>query len=105
LSAKAKIGVSVVDINTGAELFAHGADKGMSLASNAKLLTSVAALGTLGGGFRWRTALFVDDKALDEKTGIVAGDLYVRGRGDPTLSANDMRAIATELAARGVRTI
>ncbi len=105
LAAKAKIGVAVVDINTGTELFAHDADKGMSLASNAKLLTSVASLGTLGGGFRWRTALLVDDKALDEKTGIVAGDLYVRGRGDPTLSANDMRAIATELAARGVRTV
>jgi len=105
LAAKAKIGVSVVDITTGTELFAHGGDHGMSLASNAKLLTSIAALGTLGSGFRWRTTLLVDDKALDETTGIVTGDLMLRAHGDPTLSVNDMRAMATELAARGVRTI
>jgi D-alanyl-D-alanine carboxypeptidase/D-alanyl-D-alanine-endopeptidase (penicillin-binding protein 4) len=105
LAAKAKIGVSVVDLSTGTELFARDADKGMNLASNAKLLTSIAALGTLGGGFRWRTSVFIDDKALDETTGIVKGDLYVRAKGDPTLTVNDLRALATELAARGVRTI
>jgi D-alanyl-D-alanine carboxypeptidase/D-alanyl-D-alanine-endopeptidase (penicillin-binding protein 4) len=105
LAAKAKIGVAVIDIATGTELFARDADKGMNLASNAKLLTAVAALGTLGGGFRWRTAVFIDDKALDQTTGIVTGDLYVRGRGDPTLTVNDLRAVATELAARGVRTV
>jgi len=105
LAAKAKIGVMAVDITTGAQLFAKDPDKGMSLASNAKLLTSVAALGTLGGGFRWRTTVLTDDKALDEASGIVKGDLYLRGRGDPTLSINDLRAIATEIAARGVRQI
>jgi D-alanyl-D-alanine carboxypeptidase/D-alanyl-D-alanine-endopeptidase (penicillin-binding protein 4) len=105
LAAKAKIGVAVVDIATGTQVFAHGADKGMNLASNAKVLTAVAALGTLGGGFRWRTSVFVDEQALDETTGIVKGDLYLRSRGDPTLTVNDLRALATEIAARGVRTI
>jgi D-alanyl-D-alanine carboxypeptidase/D-alanyl-D-alanine-endopeptidase (penicillin-binding protein 4) len=101
--AKAKIAVEVVDLATGAELFSHDADAGMNLASNAKLLTSVTALGTLGGGFRWRTAIYVDD--LDDKTGEVKGNLYVRGRGDPTLSAADLRALAEEVAARGVRSV
>lgn len=105
LAAKAAIGVSVVDLSTGTVLFARDADRRMNLASNTKLLTAAAALGTLGGGFRWRTTVFIDDKALDRKTGVVAGDLYVRGRGDPTLSANDLRALATEIAARGVRTV
>src|SRR5690242_16817861 len=79
LAAKAKIGVAVVDITTGTELFARAADQKMSLASNAKLLTATAALGTLGSGFRWRTSVFVDDKTLDEATGVVKGDLYLRG--------------------------
>jgi D-alanyl-D-alanine carboxypeptidase/D-alanyl-D-alanine-endopeptidase (penicillin-binding protein 4) len=105
LSAKAKIGVSIVDLETGTELYARDADKGMSLASNAKLLTTVAALGTLGGGFRWRTSVFIDDKAFDETTGIVKGNLYVRGKGDPTLGVEDLRALAVEVAARGIRTV
>jgi serine-type D-Ala-D-Ala carboxypeptidase/endopeptidase (penicillin-binding protein 4) len=101
--ARAKISVAAVDLSTGAELYTHEPDKGMNLASNAKLLTSVAALGTLGSGFRWRTAVFVDD--LDDATGKVSGNLYVRGRGDPTLSASDLRALADDVAARGVRTV
>ncbi|HET6585223.1 MAG TPA: D-alanyl-D-alanine carboxypeptidase/D-alanyl-D-alanine-endopeptidase, partial [Nannocystaceae bacterium] len=105
LAARAKIGVSVLDLTSGTELFAHGADQGMTLASNAKLLTSVAALGTLGGGFRWRTSAFIADRSLDETTGVVTGDLYLRAHGDPTLNVNDLRAIATEIAAHGVRTV
>jgi D-alanyl-D-alanine carboxypeptidase/D-alanyl-D-alanine-endopeptidase (penicillin-binding protein 4) len=100
--AKAKIGVAVAEIG-GGELFAHEADKGMAIASATKLLTSVAALGTLGGGYRWRTAVYVDD--LDDATGKVKGDLYVRGRGDPSLSVADLRALAADVAARGVRQV
>lgn len=99
----ARVGVTVLDLTTGAELFTHEPDKGLNLASNTKLLTSVAALGTLGAGFRWRTAVYADD--LDEKTGKVTGDLYLRGRGDPVLSANDLKQLAADLEARGVRTI
>ncbi len=105
LAAKAKIGVAVYDLESGAELYAHDGDIGMSLASNAKVLTSVAGLGTLGSGFKWRTSVFIDDKSLDEATGTVKGNLYIRGRGDPTLSVNDLRALATEVAARGIRTV
>jgi D-alanyl-D-alanine carboxypeptidase/D-alanyl-D-alanine-endopeptidase (penicillin-binding protein 4) len=99
----ARVGVAVWDLASGAELFTHEPDKGLNLASNTKLLTSVAALATLGAGFRWRTAVYADD--LDDKTGTIAGDLYLRGRGDPVLSANDLRQLAADLEARGVRTI
>jgi serine-type D-Ala-D-Ala carboxypeptidase/endopeptidase (penicillin-binding protein 4) len=105
--AKAKIGVAVAEVSAGSgansQLFAHEADKGMGIASATKLLTSVAALGTLGGGYRWRTAAYVDD--LDDATGVVKGDLYVRGRGDPSLSVADLRALAADVAARGVRQV
>lgn len=101
--ASARIAVAIFDLVTGKELFAHRADLGMNLASNAKLLTSTAAVATLGGGFRWRTSVYVDD--LDDTTGVAAGDLYVRGRGDPTLTAADFDALARDIAARGVRKI
>jgi D-alanyl-D-alanine carboxypeptidase/D-alanyl-D-alanine-endopeptidase (penicillin-binding protein 4) len=98
--AAAKIAVSVVDLAAGHELIALDADRAMNLASTAKLLTSTAALATLGGGFRWRTAVY---GAPPDDKGVVAGSLYVRGRGDPMLGVGDLRALAAELAARGVR--
>ncbi|MDB4957575.1 MAG: D-alanyl-D-alaninecarboxypeptidase/D-alanyl-D-al anine-endopeptidase [Myxococcales bacterium] len=101
--AKAKIGVVVTDLATGTELYAHDADQGMNLASTTKLLTTVAALATLGSGFRWRTAVYVDD--LDEATGVVKGNVYVHGHGDPTLSAENLHELAVEVAAHGVRKV
>jgi len=97
---KARIGVSVIDLATGNELYARDADAGMSLASTAKLLTSTAALATLGGGFHWRTT--VSGAEPDDK-GAVAGPLYVKGRGDPMLGVAELRALAADVAARGVR--
>lgn len=102
LLARAKIGVAVTDLVTGEELFASNADSKLNLASNTKLLTSIAALGTLGNGFRWRTTVLGE---LPDEAGTIAGDLYVRGKGDPMLTAAHLDALAAEVAARGVRTI
>jgi D-alanyl-D-alanine carboxypeptidase/D-alanyl-D-alanine-endopeptidase (penicillin-binding protein 4) len=98
----ARVAVSVVDLTTGKEVLARDADLGMSLASTAKLLTSTAALALLGGGFRWRTS--VHGAEPDDK-GVVAGDLYVKGRGDPVLSVADLNTLAADVAARGVRSV
>jgi len=98
----AKVAIVVSDLVSGEELFALAADTGMNLASNAKVLTSIAALGTLGNGFRWRTSVFIDP--VDE-AGTVAGDLYLRGRGDPLLTVAHLEELADELLARGIRTI
>lgn len=84
-------------------LWSHAPDQAQSLASNAKLLTTAAALATLGGGFRYTTTLAVDE--LDLATGKVAGNVYLRGTGDPSLGYQDLIAMARELHARGVRTI
>jgi D-alanyl-D-alanine carboxypeptidase/D-alanyl-D-alanine-endopeptidase (penicillin-binding protein 4) len=100
--AGARTGVSVIDLATGTELVARDADRAMSLASNAKLLTSAAALGVLGGGFRWRTAVY---GAEPDDKGAVAGELTIRGRGDPMLTAADLEALAADVAARGVRSV
>ena len=98
--AGAKIAVSAIDLATGRELLAHDADRAMSLASTTKILTSTAALALLGGGYRWRTGVY---GAEPDAKGIVAGDLYLKGRGDPMLGVGELRELAAELAARGVR--
>jgi serine-type D-Ala-D-Ala carboxypeptidase/endopeptidase (penicillin-binding protein 4) len=103
LLARARIGIAVKDLVTGDELFASNADAKLNLASNTKLLTSIAALGVLGNGFRWRTAVLADQPP--DALGTITGDLYLRGKGDPLLSAASLDGLAAELVARGVRSI
>lgn len=100
---KARVTYVIRDLATGTEIATREPDAGMNLASNVKLLTSVASLAGLGGGFRWRTAIYVD--ADPDPTGTVAGDLYLRGRGDPTLSFGALDQLAADVAARGIRTV
>lgn len=99
----AKVGVAIVDVTSGRTLFAANPDAPLNLASNTKVLTAAAALARLGPDFRWRTAAFAEK--WDPVTGTVEGDLYVRGKGDPTLRARDLRALAHDLHMAGVRSI
>ncbi len=98
----AKAGVVVVDTTTGETLYRRdGADRLMP-ASNRKLLTSTAAMDILGPEFRFTTEV----KATAWKTGpVLAGDLFLRGTGDPTMLASDYDALATQIAASGVRLV
>lgn len=101
--AKARVGYYIYDLQTHAELATRDGDKGFNLASNLKLLTTTAALHALGGGFRWRTAVFTETEP--DETGTITGDLYVRGRGDPTLSVAALEQLAHDVAAHGVRNV
>ena len=52
-------------------------------ASNVKLVTTAAALWFLGPNYRFKTVVY-RDRGLKE--GIVDGNLYIKGHGDPTLT-------------------
>jgi len=65
-------------------------------ASNAKLPTTVAALTILGPAHRFVTGLYGD-----VESGVVS-ELVLRGRGDPTLSSDDLSGMVRELRAFGV---
>lgn len=95
-----QVGATVVDARTGDVLWAHQADRPLNLASVTKVLTTAAALDALGTGFRWRTSLFAEK--LDAETGTVEGDLFIRGRGDPTLTLAGLRELAQAVQWRGV---
>jgi D-alanyl-D-alanine carboxypeptidase/D-alanyl-D-alanine-endopeptidase (penicillin-binding protein 4) len=60
-------------------------------ASNEKLVTSATALAGWSSTFRFSTQLFIDSPGPDED-GVVAGDVYLRGLGDPTLSTASFQA-------------
>ena len=101
--AAASIGYVVHDLKTNVEIASRDGEKAKNLASNVKIMTGAAALAGLGGGFRWRTAVYTEVEA--DETGTIAGDLYVRGRGDPTLTIAALEQLAHDVAARGIRNI
>ncbi len=74
----AKIGLSVIDLDTGEELASHGADSALIPASTMKLLTTGMALKVLGEDFTFRTELIVDES-------VSPPILIIRGDGDPAL--------------------
>lgn len=55
-------------------------------ASNMKLITTGAALHTLGGEFRYETSIGYKGVIQD---GVLKGDLYIIGGGDPTIGSKD----------------
>lgn len=82
------LGIAVRDLDTGASVFEHDAERGLNPASNHKLLTAVAALELLGADYRWQTRV------------LRVGDaLVLRGEGDPSLRTQDLERLAAEVAA------
>ncbi|HEX2144054.1 MAG TPA: D-alanyl-D-alanine carboxypeptidase/D-alanyl-D-alanine-endopeptidase [Glycomyces sp.] len=96
-----QVGVTVADANTGEVLYDHGGAKRAIPASNDKLTTTAAALEALGGDFTYTTEVG-GDRPVD---GVVAGDLYLRGAGDPTVLEADYDRMAADMADLGVSMI
>ncbi|MDR2457182.1 MAG: D-alanyl-D-alanine carboxypeptidase, partial [Clostridiales Family XIII bacterium] len=77
------------------ELISINPDKNFVPASILKLVTSGAALVTLGPDYRFRTAFYLDK----------SNNLWVKGYGDPFLVAEEMCQIADELTYRGLKNV
>jgi D-alanyl-D-alanine carboxypeptidase/D-alanyl-D-alanine-endopeptidase (penicillin-binding protein 4) len=74
---------AVLDLNSGKRICSLNPKRKRSLASNTKILTTTAILGRLGASHRFRTRLFAD-REIDSK-GVLRGNLYLKGGGDPGL--------------------
>ncbi|MFJ8262064.1 D-alanyl-D-alanine carboxypeptidase/D-alanyl-D-alanine-endopeptidase [Rummeliibacillus sp. NPDC094406] len=71
-------------------------------ASNMKLLTSAAALEILGENYRFKTNAFYTGKI---KNGVLKGDIYLQGTGDPTLNKEDLEQFVGSISALGIKQI
>src|SRR5437763_8963959 len=77
-------GISVVDLATGASLYAENADKLLQPASNTKLFTTTTTLALIGADYRFSTT--IEAGSPPDSKGRIAGDVVLVGRGDPNLS-------------------
>jgi len=107
--AQAAWGVLAVSLDSGDTLYAFNPSQPLAPASNMKLLTTAAALNYLGPEYRFQTFLLTDGRVSG---GVLHGNVYLYGTGDPTLGkrydqnpAAALRAFADTLVALGVREI
>lgn len=80
----AEWGVLVVSLDHGDTLYAINPDEPLAPASNVKLITTAAALQTLGPDYRFDTYLMTNGDVAD---GVLHGDLILYGTGDPGISS------------------
>ena len=94
-----RVGMRVLDLATGHVLYTRRGSVLMDPASNQKVLATATALLRLGSTWRFRTELSGPPPDGD---GTIAGDLILRGSGDPSLRDTHIAAMAEDLARRGV---
>ena len=100
LAAGGASGGFAVDLDSGRELSSVRADSPRVPASVEKLYTTSTALLRLGPSARIETSVMAEQPLLPD--GIVEGDLYLRGGGDPTLDREGLETLAADLVAGGL---
>ncbi|NMG09412.1 D-alanyl-D-alanine carboxypeptidase/D-alanyl-D-alanine-endopeptidase [Brasilonema sp. UFV-L1] len=95
LFSRVRWGLLVQPLSSTQTLYSRDAQKYFTPASTTKLLTTAAALQQLGANFRIRTSVY----------GGGNGVLYVVGRGDPSLTNEQLTVLAHQLKQKGIGTV
>ena len=87
LFAQCSIGLKIVSLENDSVLYDHNSTTLFHPASNMKLFTTATALHVLDKDFKFSTTFSVDTIV---KKGILKGNIYVKGRGDPLLETGSL---------------
>lgn len=90
--SKGAISVCVKDLKTGKTVFNLNEDKPVNPASTQKLVTSAAALYTLGEDYKFKTSLYKSTN----------NDLYLKLGADPYLSSKDLETLFSAAKAKNI---
>jgi len=98
--AGAGSGALAIDLDSGRAIYSLRADTERMPASVEKLYTSATTLRRVGAAGRLTTTVLA--ATAPDADGVVAGDLFVRGGGDPTFDALDSNRLAQQVADAGI---
>ena len=96
-------GAWVADASSGDPVFTWKADVRRTPASVEKLLTTGAAFELLGPDTRLETMVRADGVLGED--GVLTGNLYLQGAGDPSFDARDLRLLASRVRSAGIETV
>jgi serine-type D-Ala-D-Ala carboxypeptidase/endopeptidase (penicillin-binding protein 4) len=97
-----KTGVEVYSLSEQELLFSKDSRQVMTPASAVKLFTGYAALSTLGADFRYLTTVYAKGLFND---GVLSGDLYMQGGGDPSLVSERVHLLAEQFLRSGIKRV
>jgi len=98
------LGVVFKDLSNDSIVVAVNADTPMNPASVQKLVTGAAAFEILGPNYIHTTRVYTNG-VFDADSGIIRGNLYIRGAGDPGLNAEKIWLLVQHLRHRGVKRV
>jgi serine-type D-Ala-D-Ala carboxypeptidase/endopeptidase (penicillin-binding protein 4) len=88
--ANASISISVLDAANGSWIANYNPNQSLVPASSMKLVTTSAALGMMSPTYVFKTEVQYDG-TFDAQTGVLNGNIFLKGYGDPTLGSNDLQ--------------
>ena len=93
------VGIVVASVDGNTTLLQHNADRPMNPASTMKLVTTYGALELLGPAYTWKTDVLADTLPAN---GVLTGNLYLRGSGDPRLALEQFWLLLRQLHSHGI---
>ncbi len=92
----------VQDVNSPKPLLAYQENTARVPASVMKIITSYAALGTLGPNYRWPLDVYTNGRIHN---GTLKGDLIIKGYGSPEFKREDLRKVLHGIKQKGIRNV
>jgi D-alanyl-D-alanine carboxypeptidase/D-alanyl-D-alanine-endopeptidase (penicillin-binding protein 4) len=92
---------ALVDLSSGKVIEKKNQETPMILASVSKLFSIPYALKTLNPNDNFQTSLYINGK-IDKVQGVLKGDLYLKGTGDPYLTVQNFISLIYQIKAKGI---
>ncbi|AOV09274.1 D-alanyl-D-alanine carboxypeptidase/D-alanyl-D-alanine-endopeptidase [Sporosarcina ureilytica] len=100
--AGTKFSMAIRDLHSGNLVYEYNGNNRISPASTLKPLTAAAAMNVLGEDYFFSTQMLMDGTI---QNGVLHGNLYLRGEGDPTLQVKDFVTFSNTLKRLGIKQI
>jgi D-alanyl-D-alanine carboxypeptidase/D-alanyl-D-alanine-endopeptidase (penicillin-binding protein 4) len=94
--------VEIVEVGQTQPRLSHRADASVNPASLMKLITTYAALDLLGPSYTWTTPVYAEGEVAE---GVLRGNLYLQGRGDPKLVMERLWMLLRRVQQLGIREV